>query len=189
MIATNETEANNDKMKTMKCLLVYLFFVQGLKCKWLGVWTPAKLVLGPASGKKLKSHQEIGILHFWNFQDVAISPKYICHMHTALQIHISHLMCTAAETFVTSVATSLATVVTLTATFSQTAICGLCFIIHHTKANSATLSILLHHSYCSISNYWFIAHHRNNSVIFWFIGNNSVTFVCLCATILWHFDL
>ena len=117
-------------------------------------------------GNKLKLHQEIGILHSWNFQDGVISSIYIC-IH--VQIYICHLMCIGARTFVTSGETFLARVLTLTATFSQPAICGLCFIIHFTKTDSAT--ILLHHSYSM--TFPFIG---NNSVTFGFIGNNSVTF-------------
>ena len=80
-------------------------------------------------------------------------------------------MCIGARTFVTSGETFLARVLTLTATFSQPAICGLCFIIHFTKTDSATLSILLHHFYSM--TFPFIG---NNSVRFLFKDNNSVTF-------------
>ena len=72
-------------------------------------------------------------------------PQYIfAYVHTLLCKYIFVILCALPpETFVTSVATSLARVVTLTATFSAPAICGLCFIIY-TNAGSATLSILLH---------------------------------------------
>ena len=108
--------------------------------------------------------------------------KFATHICTQPCKHIFLILSALpAETFVTSVATSLAKVVTLTATFSPPAICGLCFIIY-TKADSATFSILLHPTPIATSQTTDIQPQPFCNILihlwafFLFQGNNSVTF-------------
>ena len=168
-----------------KISFLYLFFVQGLKCKGLGVRTPAKLVLGPATTKKLKSHQEIRILHSWNFQDVAISSIYICiGAHCLANIYLSsYVHCR--QNICHQCGNIFGNSCDFNCHFFSTS--NMWSLLYHPPHKSYILPILLHHSYCHISNWLFIVH-RNISATFWFKGNNSVTFVyiCLLSTILWH---
>ena len=122
-------------------------------------------------GKKFKLHQEIfSTFETWDRYFPLLKLSKCGHFPTIYILALLHLCCKyifviscvhlhICRTFVTNVETSLARVVTLTATFlplfpKQQYVVST-FIIHYTKANSATLSILLHHSS--------------------FMGNNSLT--------------